>query len=265
MATVRERRRERSRTRPGRSGRTGTTRRGRRPDSARQRTGTRPSRRRALRRRWVAVLSVLAATGLVYLLLFTSLLGVRTVEVSGTVTVTPDQVRAAAQVPDRRAMLRLDTDEIRDRVLALPGVATADVSRSWPSTIEIAITERTPMGFYDTGKEIHLVDVTGTVFKQVQAKPEGLPELKLAKVGPDDPATRAVTDVFGRLPEALRKQVVVVEAKSPGSVELRLGDGKLIRWGDAQQSERKAKVLAALMTQPGQTYDVSSPELPTIS
>ncbi|MGC7100509.1 cell division protein FtsQ/DivIB [Amycolatopsis lurida] len=268
MTTAREARQRRRRgpgeeRGPARSA--SASRRGRRPASARQRTGTRPSRRKAMQRRSVAILSVLSVIAGLYLVFFTSLLGVRTVEVVGANSLSPDQIRAVAAVPDRRAMLRVDTDEIRDRVLTLPGVATADVSRSWPSTIEIAVSERTPIGFFNTGQEIHLVDDSGFVFKKVPVAPAGLPELKLARVGPDDLATRAATAVLISLPGQLRGQVAAVGADSPGSVRLDLNDGRQIRWGDADQLDRKTKVLAALLTQPGKIYDVSSPELPTVS
>ena len=58
--------------------------------------------------------------------------------------------------------------------------------------------------------------------------------------------------------------VLTVSAKTPGSVTLGLTGGRTIKWGSADESPRKAEVLAALMTQPGKVYDVSSPELPTI-
>ena len=44
-----------------------------------------------------------------------------------------------------------------------------------------------------------------------------------------------------------------------------LANGKTVRWGNADDSARKAAVLAALMTRPGKVYDVSSPDLPTVS
>jgi cell division protein FtsQ len=59
--------------------------------------------------------------------------------------------------------------------------------------------------------------------------------------------------------------VLTVTARTPGSVTLGLTGGHTIRWGSADDSARKAAVLAALMTQPGRVYDVSSPDLPTIS
>ncbi|WP_344073396.1 cell division protein FtsQ/DivIB, partial [Prauserella alba] len=223
------------------------------------------SRARALRRRWIAVLSVLTVLGLAYVLLFTSLLGVRSVEVTGNRDVGADRVREVAEVPERRAMLRVDTDAIADRVAGIPGVATVDVSRSWPSTIEIAVTERTPAGVYDTGSTLYLVDTGGVVYKEISERPQGLPEFKMSEVGADKAATRAVIAVRRALPEQLRDKVTQWRADSPGSVEFTLRSGKTVRWGDASDSDRKAKVLGALMTRQGKVYDVSSPALPTVS
>ncbi|MBE8524349.1 FtsQ-type POTRA domain-containing protein [Amycolatopsis sp. H6(2020)] len=252
-------------------------RRGRRSEEERRRTRaarpapsarTRPNRQVEIRRRWVALLSVLTVVALVYLLFFSSMLGVRDVSVSGSRTVPADQIRTVAAVPADKPMLRLSTDEIRDRVAAMPGIATVEVSRSWPNTVEITVTERTAIAFFDSGPGgdgVHLVDGGGVVFKTVAARPPGLPELKLPKVSADDPVTRAVTAVLGVIPEQLLKQVTTATAKTPASVEFTLANGKIVRWGTAEQTDRKAKVLAALLTQDGKVYDVAAPELPTIT
>ncbi|WP_033292341.1 cell division protein FtsQ/DivIB [Amycolatopsis jejuensis] len=251
-------------------------RRGRRSEEDRRRTRSRrtasrrarPTRGKEIRRRWVALLTVVTVLALGYLLFFSSLLAVKTVTVEGAKTVPADQIRTAAEVPAGLPMLRVDVDVIRDRVARMPGIATVDVSRSWPTTLEIAVTERTAIAFFDSGPGgdgVHLVDGGGVVFKTVPNRPSGLPELKLPKVSADDPVTRAVTAVLGVLPEPLLKQVKTTTAQTPASVAFTLADGKTVRWGNAENTDRKAKVLAALLTQPGKIYDVSAPELPTIT
>ncbi|WP_116206001.1 cell division protein FtsQ/DivIB [Amycolatopsis circi] len=252
---------ERQRTRARTAVRTGRSKRA----AARK---SRPTRGQEIRRRWVALLIVVTLLGLGYLLFFSSLLSVKTIEVQGAKTVSADQIRATAQVPAGQPMLRADVDGIRDRVAQMPGIATVDVSRSWPTTLEIAVTERTPIAFFDSGPGgdgVHLVDGGGVVFKTVKTRPVGLPELKLPKVSVDDPVTRAVTAVLGVLPEQLLKQTKTVTAQTPASVEFTLSTGKTVRWGNSENTDRKAKVLAALLTQQGKIYDVSAPELPTIT
>jgi len=222
-------------------------------------------RSRGLRRRWIALLSVVTIAGLIYLLYFTSFLGVGSVEVNGASLVSAGDIRAAAAVPDQRPMLLVDTDEIAERVNRLPGVASVDVSRSWPSTIEITVTERYPIAFFTGPGGRHLVDSAGLDFKTVQEKPGGLPELVLAHVGPGDPVTNSVMAVLTSLPQPLRNEITVVRAQTPGGVDFTLKNGKVVRWGDAGDADRKVKVLAVLLTRPGHTYDVASPELPTVS
>lgn len=211
------------------------------------------------------MLSVLTVLAFGYLVFFTSLLGVRSVEVHGARSVPGDQILAAAAVPDLEPMLLLDTDEIARRVTGIPGVATVDVSRSWPSTVEIAVTERAPIGFTAATDGFHLVDADGVDYKTVQNKPEGMPELQLATMSADDAVTRSVVAVLDAVPQPLKGQITAVRAATPGGVEFTVADGKTVRWGDASQAERKARVLAVLMTREGQTFDVISPELPTVS
>jgi cell division protein FtsQ len=222
----------------------------------------RPTRRRALMRRWMVLLVFLGILGLLYLVLFTSVLGVRSVTVGGTTSLTPDDVRTVAAVEMGKPLIRLDTDEIVQRVATLPRVAHAEVRRSWPNTVEILVTERTPVAFARAAGGIHLVDATGVDYAVAPQAPPGLPSIDVATIGPADPATRAVVDVLGRIPRQMRERVVALSAKSAGSVQLTLIDGRIAKWGNAAESERKAMVLAALLTRPGKVYDVSAPDLP---
>jgi len=70
--------------------------------------------------------------------------------------------------------------------------------------------------------------------------------------------------VLAALPMPVRSELQVVEASGPRAVTLRLAGGKQVRWGDPEESDRKAAVLAVLLSQPASVYDVSSPELPTV-
>lgn len=239
--------------------------RGRRPQDARKRTADAPSRRKALRRRWVALLTVISVLALAYVLLFTSLLGVRSIEVTGLKRTGEREVLRLADIPHRRAMLRVDTDDAEARIVKLPAVRSVEVSRSWPSTIVIEVTERQPIAYFRAYDGIRLVDGYGVPFHKQSREPLKLPELELGKVSSADPATRAVTAVLTGIPQKLLERVSAAGARTPGSVELTLKNGKIVRWGDAQQLDRKSKVLTALLTRPGKTYDVSSPELPTVS
>lgn len=213
----------------------------------------------------MVLLGFLSVLAVLYLVLFTSVLGVRTVEVAGVKGLTPDEVRAAAAVELGKPLIRLDTDEIAERVSRLPRVWHVTVERSWPSTVLIAVDERAAVGFVPRPDGAHMIDSTGVDFAVVGQAPAGLPTLTLAAPSRDDPATKAVVDVLARVPQQLRGLVTGLGAQSAGSVQLALTDGRIVKWGNSADTERKAAVLAALLTRPGKTYDVSAPDLPTVS
>ncbi len=210
------------------------------------------------------------AGGLAWALLVSSLFDARSVQVVGTRELPVDEVRAAAAVPLGTPMLQLDTKGIQARVAAVPRVASVRVRSALDGTVWIELAERTPVAVVRRSDSTHLVDATGTDYAVVPVRPPGLPELRVARVGPRDAATVAALTVLTGLPEPLRAQVLVVAARSPADVVLRLdkgreGNGREVRWGGVEQSDRKAAVLGPLLTQPGKIYDVSSPTLPTVA
>ncbi|TDV46303.1 cell division protein FtsQ/DivIB [Actinophytocola oryzae] len=224
-----------------------------------------PTRARYLRRRWVAVLVAASVLVLTYAVLFTSLLGVRSVEVVGVREIPKDDVIRAADIADGTPMVRLDADEAAARVAKLPRVFEVRVERSWPSTVQIIVTERAPVAVLRAGSEIHLVDETGLDYATAATAPPNLPTLAMANVKPENPATRSAVSVLGAIPRQLRVQVTTVTAETPGDVRLTLTDGRVVKWGNADENARKAAVLGALLTRPGRTYDVATPDFPTVS
>jgi cell division protein FtsQ len=222
-------------------------------------------RRRTVSRRLIVIMSVITVLAIGYLIVFTSLFGVKSVEVSGATSIPADTVRAAAAIADGTPLVRLDTGEVAARVAALPKVFSAEVSRSFPNTVEIAIVERTPVAGITAADGVHLVDSTGLDYEIVKAPPPGLPELVVSTARPDDPATVAAVSIITAIPQQLRGQLVAVTAKTPGNVQLSLADGRLVKWGSAENSSRKAAVLAPLLTRPGKVYDVATPDFPTVS
>jgi cell division protein FtsQ len=94
-------------------------------------------RRRDRRRRWlfVALAAVVVAVlaGLAWLLLFSTVFGVRTVEVSGAKIANADDVRRLADVPAGTPLARVDLDAVATRVAGLPAVDTVTVTRNWPN------------------------------------------------------------------------------------------------------------------------------------
>lgn len=207
-----------------------------------------------------AVVLVIALFALAY---FTPLLSVRKVSVVGATSIPEDQVVAALAVPDGRPLLRVDTNAAAKRVAQIPKVSQVRVQRDYPSSIKVTVTERVPTVFFDSPQGMHLLDENGVDFA-TEPPPPGVPRLKVGSPGAGDPATEAVLDVLAAAPPPLRVQVGEVAAKSISDIRLTLLDGRVVVWGSAEHSDHKAAVALPLLTQPGQTYDVSSPDLPTV-
>lgn len=228
--------------------------------------------RRQWTRRWLAWRKVLVAVfvlvvllGAGWLVFFSSVLAVNGVQVEGTRVLEPDVVRRAAAVPTGKPLATVDLDAITARVERLPAVKSVDVSRSWPDKVRLDVTERRAVAVVQpqSGGLPHAVDDDGVQFRQLARVPRGLPTIRTG----DDAGAVAVTEaaqVAGSLPPGLARKVAFVEVHTVDTISLVLHSGRLVRWGSADGSADKARVLAVLLRQKASVYDVRVPGQPII-
>ncbi len=209
------------------------------------------------------VLLVTLFVGLGLLLYFTPIMAARNIVITGIGAVTQDEVLAAAAVKQGTPLLQVNTDDVAERVATIRRVASARVQREYPSTLRITIVERVPVVVKDFPDGPHLFDRDGVDFATAPPPPN-LPYLEVDNPGPSDPATKAALEVMTALPPDVAGQVARVSAPSVAAVTLTLADGREVLWGTTDRTDEKAQKLAALLTQPGHTYDLSSPDLPTV-
>ncbi|HTY26957.1 MAG TPA: FtsQ-type POTRA domain-containing protein [Mycobacterium sp.] len=211
---------------------------------------------------WLVVLTVIGV-GLGLILYFTPLMSARSLVVTGTGVVTREEVVDAAKVKLGTPLLQIDTDEVADRVAGIQRVASARVQREYPSTLRITIVERVPIVVKDYPDGSHLFDKDGVDFATAPPPP-GLAYIDVDHPGPNDPPTKAALQVMTSLSPEVVGQVSRIAAPSVASITLTLTDGRTVVWGTTDRTDEKAEKLGALLTQPGRTYDVSSPDLPTV-
>jgi cell division protein FtsQ len=221
-----------------------------------------PSRFRKFRLLIVGGAAVAVVAAGVWALFFSTWFRVDEVRVSGVAVLSVDEVLAAAAVPPGRPLIRLDSATIAERVAALPPVDEVSVSRQWPHTVVIDVVERKPALAVPSTGGFAIYDPAGVPYQEVIAAPDGVP--RLATDQPDDLAVDSVLAVLADLPASVRERLVTVRAETADSIELDLTDGVVVVWGSAEQNDRKAEVLAALMKQPGRVYIVSAPDAPAI-
>lgn len=237
-----------------------------------------PRVRLRLSRRGVVVLGALLAALLgtaCWLVWFSPVLDVRTVAVSGTGVLTPDQVLAAAAVPLGDPLERVDTGAAEARVRkALPRVAAVRISTSLPHTVRVRITERVAIAAVrGADGQYAQVDATGVTFATGPTAPKGVPVVQLAlstagkaalKSFPEQVLLAAAVDVAKALPADVAKRTSSVVVHSYDDLELQLTDGSRVLWGSSERDPRKAVVLNALLRQKGTSYDVSAPDDPAV-
>jgi cell division protein FtsQ len=211
---------------------------------------------------WAALLSVVVV-GLGLLLYFTPIMSARNIVVTGLGAVSQEEVVTSAAVKSGTPLLQVGTDAVAERVAAIRRVASARVQRQYPSTLRITVIERVPVVVKDYPDGPHLFDRDGVDFATAPPPP-GVPYLDAENPGPSDPATKAALQVMTSLRPEVAGQVGRVSAPSVAAITLTLTDGRVVVWGTTDRTEEKALKLGALLTQPGQTYDVSSPDLPTV-
>src|SRR6202046_2139496 len=85
------------------------------------------------------------------------------IQISATHYVTPKNVREIFLADRNHSVLRIPLDERRGQLETLPWVEQAIVRRALPNTIEVDITERTPIAFLRDGNQMYLVDVHGVI------------------------------------------------------------------------------------------------------
>jgi cell division protein FtsQ len=211
---------------------------------------------------WSALVSVVVV-GLGLVLYFTPVMAARVTVISGLNTVSKDEVEQAAAIVPGTPLLQIDTDAVAERVATIRRVASARVQREYPSTLRITVAERVPVVVKDYPDGPHLFDRDGVDFASAPPPP-GLPYLDADNPGPSDDPTKAALQVLLALRPEVSGQVSRIAAPSVASITLTLVDGREVIWGTTDRTEEKALKLGALLTQPGRTYDVSSPDLPTV-
>ncbi|MGY3567634.1 cell division protein FtsQ/DivIB [Sinomonas sp. RB5] len=230
-----------------------------------------PPRRRRRRRLLLgtAIAAALVA-GLFAVLLFTPLVAVRTITVQGTHLLTVQQVEDALGPVRGKPLATVGTDEVGRLLGQFVQVKSVRARAVPPETLVVEVTERVPVALVKQGQKLLVVDGDGVVLGEARDTSQySVPVIDGSAMPMGQAVFRAVTAVLAALPADVLAQLATASAQSPDSVQLKLADGRSVVWGNADDRELKAKVLAALMKAspqkgqaPAQVFDVSTPRHP---
>jgi cell division protein FtsQ len=224
-------------------------------------------------------LAAIALSAGVAWLIRTPLFGLGAVRIDGTRAVAEAEVLEASKVRIGEPYLGLDLAAIRDRVAALPRVAAVRVSRDYPSSLRITVTERPPVASVSSGSVYWLVAADGTVLDAAASRPADLPYVARVplpagvaagtRLPPGNELANALTALGGMAPQ-LKRQVAGVNARTLDSLEFTLKDGSVVLYGLAvDQPAKDAAVLLIRRTlkkerREAQRIDVRNPSAPTV-
>ncbi len=218
-------------------------------------------RRRRLIRWGVVVGAVVLLGFMVWLVTLSPVFRVHDVAVEGNKLLSTDEISLAALVVQDSPMIAVEVDEVESRVAELPAVARVEVTRRFPSTVVIDVTERTIVYQRVEAGTFQWVDRQGVIFSTSNEPVDGVPQAVTA--GKDVRVLRDVAEVVSHLPQKMLERVERVQAKAVDRITLELDEGDLVVWGSAEESALKADVLGALLPVDAKLYDVSAPSHPT--
>jgi POTRA domain, FtsQ-type len=161
------------------------------PRFARRWTQVRREQGRRRLRIMVAVVAVVALIAAGVGSLYAPWLSLRHVRLTTAGAVPRSEVLFVTGLGHRRPLIEIDTGAVAARLDAVADLGGARVRRSWPTTLDIHVTLRTPVAVVarpSVGRAAPVwatVDATGRVLADVVAPPVGLPVLE--GVGPVPP------------------------------------------------------------------------------
>ncbi|MER7370195.1 cell division protein FtsQ/DivIB [Nonomuraea wenchangensis] len=200
-----------------------------------------------------------------WLVFFSPVLGVRSVEIVGNITVPREHIERQAAVADLHPLATVDLAGVQTRVLGIRQLASAKVDRVWPGTLRIEVVEREAVAAVPAGDKVAIVDGQGVVIEIRQEAPPLLPVLRVDNPSATDPATVAALQVIQAVPGAIAPKVRQVRAGTAEGVTLVLSDGRTVVWGGPDRSKEKGRILASLLRrEKANVYDVSSPDVVTL-
>ncbi len=226
------------------------------------------------RRRWIiaGLVVVLLGAGAVALM-HSSLLGARHVEVTGEAHTTYSEVVRVAGLEGAPPLVDLSAQQIAAKVETLPWVDRATVTLSWPSTVRISLSERTPVAVVAApGHTWALVDSTGRVLEILSSAPTGFPQIVTADPVPRQggrfgASARSLAEVAAYTPEKMVGEIAGIRLAAHGII-VDLNSGLVALIGSPTELHDKFVALATVLAHGGLaeigTIDLRVPSAPVL-
>jgi cell division septal protein FtsQ len=217
---------------------------------------------------FIAVILIFGAGS--YLLGWSSLLSVRSVEIVGAPTKESQlAIARSLNIATGDKLARVDPRSLSNRLRSFDWIETSRVSRNWINgRVSISITTRTPIALYsEPGKPQVVLDASGNTFATPADIADGLPKVSAKSVE----GGLAAIKVFTSLPESFSENIDRMSAARSDNFLIYgqfQGQDLRIIWGDGEDTDLKVQVIEALLQRDEnknlRMIDVSAPHAPIV-
>nr|WP_236650810.1 FtsQ-type POTRA domain-containing protein [Adlercreutzia muris] len=251
----------------------GSARRGGTP-----RTIARPKRSRGFHIVVALIVAAVLLGGTYGCLYFSPAFTIESVKVTGADHLTNEEMAILAAVPQGTTLLNVDTGAIEDSVVRDAWVESVRVSRLFPNTLEVAVTERKIAAVVDVAADnakttqMWAIASDGMWLMEIPARDSELGQSISPQIFEDADAVLHIKDVpFGLTPEVgtyctdgnvsnalaildglsteLAEQVKTVSATDAASTLLTLDNGIEIAFGTAEDIRDKERICLTIMAE----------------
>ena len=216
------------------------------------------------------VIVVVIVSALAYLLGWSSILSVKSVEISGAPTAAIQvEIEKKSQIKIGQQLARVNPQSVARKIEKSPWIKDAAISRDWLSgLVRIEVSPRQPLAFFNSDQiPGQTIDEEGQLFTLPGYTN---PDLALISAKSPESALKA-NELFTQLPENFRAQITSMTATSSNTFTLNsiIGGRELrIRWGDSQDIALKISVINKLLKLPENKrinlIDVVAPYAPIV-
>ena len=206
------------------------------------------------RRSLAVAIALLAVAAAAYgLARETAIFAIRTIDVQGAPANVARQVRGALAPLVGSSLVKLDGDDVRQRLTSLPVVASATYDRAFPHTLRVFVRAERPLAVVRHGSRSWLVSVRGRVMARLPARARmDLPRIWAGRAAAITPGEAVTGDTsraaraLAMLRPAFRRRIRTAAAEA-GKLTLVLRSGAELRLGGTRDLRLKAEIARRVL------------------
>ena len=116
------------------------------------------------------------------ILCFTPILQIRKINCIGNKSISSEEIITASKIKLGDNMIRTSKGDAIDNINNISYIKSVEITKKYPSTIEIKVTECKIHSYIVTNNKYVYLDDEGKVLEITEKKPENIPQLKTGKI-----------------------------------------------------------------------------------